>query len=144
MSETTARMITDAVGNLVDQSYDESTGTYKADKSTGQAKHVADQTLHAGENQTYDRTQTMVSGTAVRLTATGAVKATAGALLGFYVNSTSGGTIVLWDNASAASGTQITGTITPAIGWHPLPAAFSNGVWAVIAVAAIDVTFVRV
>lgn len=43
------------------------------------------------------------------------------ALEGFYVNSTGGGTIVLTDGATA-----VTGTITPAIGWHSFPYAFNT------------------
>jgi hypothetical protein len=40
MTAQTARMLTDSVGNLIDQSYDSSTDTFVADKSTGGAKHV--------------------------------------------------------------------------------------------------------
>jgi len=65
----------------------------------------------------------------------------AGALLGFYVNSTSSGTIALYDSATTTTTTAITGTITPAIGWHPLPVAFANGLYAVIG-ATLNVTLV--
>jgi len=58
------------------------------------------------------------------ITATGTVNAVPGVLLGFYVNSTTGGTLVLRDGG--ASGTAITGTITPAIGWHPLPVGYAK------------------
>jgi hypothetical protein len=64
-----------------------------------------------------------------------------GAILGFYVANTSSGTLTLWDGQSAvAPSTQITGLITPAIGWNPLPVAFKNGLWAVIT-GTLDVTF---
>lgn len=76
----------------------------------------------------------------LRLTASGAVKAGAGSIAGFYVASTTAGTITLYDNPSAASGTQISGTITPAVGWHAFPARFSRGCWVEIA-GTIDVTF---
>lgn len=59
------------------------------------------------------------------ITATGAVTANAGTLLGFYVNSTTGGTLVLRDGGS--SGTAMCGTITPAIGFHTFPAGFGSG-----------------
>jgi hypothetical protein len=64
-----------------------------------------------------------------------------GALLGFYVNSTTSGTIVLYDSATTTTTTAITGTITPAVGWHSLPASYVNGLYAVIG-ATINVTFV--
>jgi hypothetical protein len=82
----------------------------------------------------------MSVGGPVRLTATGQVKTGGGAILGFYVNSTTTGTIVLWDSLSAA-GNQVTGTITPGIGWHPLPLKFGVGLHCVIA-NTLDVTFI--
>lgn len=81
----------------------------------------------------------MSFGGPVNRTSTGQVKTGGGAILGFYVNSTTGGTLVLHDHASAASG-AITGTITPAIGWHPFPLKFSQGLHIVIA-NTLDVTF---
>lgn len=59
------------------------------------------------------------------ITATGAVTTVAGTLLGFYVNSTTAGTIVFRDGG--ASGTVMCGTITPAIGFHRFPAGFGAG-----------------
>ena len=81
-------------------------------------------------------------GTAVNLTATGFVNPTAAKtcqLHGFYVNSTAGGTLVLRKDAS--NGTAISGTITPAIGWHAFPADVGGPLHVTIAVAALDVTF---
>ena len=63
-------------------------------------------------------------GTAKNMTATGTVCTGPGRLLGFYVNSTSSGTVVLKNGGS--SGTALCGTITPAIGYHKFPAAFSK------------------
>ncbi len=77
-------------------------------------------------------------GTPVNLAASGAISLNAGALLGFYVNSTSTGTIVLRDGG--ASGTAISGTITPAIGFHRFPAACTAGCYATLA-NTINVTF---
>jgi hypothetical protein len=76
----------------------------------------------------------------VRLTGTGQVKEGGGAILGFYVNSTSTGTIVLHDAATGGTN-AISGTITPAIGWHPFPVKFTAGLRAVIA-NTLDVTFI--
>lgn len=74
------------------------------------------------------------------ISSTGAVTTKPGVLLGFYVNSTSSGTLVLKDGGS--SGTAISGTITPAIGWHTYPAGFgSGGLYATIA-NTLDVTFI--
>lgn len=69
------------------------------------------------------------------------VKGTRGDVYGFYVNSTTAGTIRFWDES--LSGTCDTnpkgGTITPAIGWHFYPTAFSNGI-CVLTGGTIDVT----
>jgi hypothetical protein len=86
--------------------------------------------------------ETLRAGRYVNLTATADVT-TGGpsALIGFYVNSTNAGTLVLKDGGS--SGTAITGTITPAIGWHFLPVqASGSGIHATIAGTALNVTFV--
>lgn len=72
-------------------------------------------------------------------TATATIKTGAGTLVGMYVNSTTSGTIKLYDNTSAA-GTVINNTITPAVGYHDLGnAAFSIGLHAVIG-GTLDVT----
>jgi hypothetical protein len=79
------------------------------------------------------------AGKYVNLTSTATVKSTRGVLIGFYVNSTTGGTLVLRDGG--ASGTTMTGTITPAIGWHSLPAGFETDLHATIA-NTLNVTFI--
>lgn len=56
-------------------------------------------------------------------------------ILGFYVNSTTGGTIIINDNTTAVSG-----TITPAIGWHAFPANFGTSCKVTIG-NALNVTF---
>lgn len=78
-------------------------------------------------------------GAAVSATATAAITTGPCQLLGFYVNSTSGGTLVLKDGGSG--GTAISGTITPAIGFHKFPAQIGTSLHATIAVAALNVTF---
>jgi hypothetical protein len=82
---------------------------------------------------------TVESGVAKNLTASGAVSLTGGDLLGFYVNSTSAGTIVIRDGTTS-SGTAISGTITPAIGFHRYPADCNTGCYATLG-GTIDVTF---
>jgi hypothetical protein len=78
------------------------------------------------------------SGTPVNLTASGTVSKVSGQLLGFYVNSTSSGTIAILDGATS-SGTAISGTITPAIGWHSFPAYCTSGCYVTIG-ATLNVT----
>ncbi len=80
----------------------------------------------------------MISGQPVRLTATGAISSVPGRMTGFYVASTTSGTIVFRDGGG--SGTQISGTITPAVGFHWFPAEFATSAHATIA-NTIDVTF---
>lgn len=79
-----------------------------------------------------------IFGNPVRLTSTGAISSISGKLVGFYVSSTTSGTIVLRDGG--ASGTQISGTITPAVGWHFFPAGINTSAHATIA-NTLDVTF---
>lgn len=78
-------------------------------------------------------------GKPVNVTVTAAIKAVSGQLLGFYVNSTNAGTLVLRDGGSG--GTAVSGTITPAIGWREFPMSFREGLHATIAGTALDVTF---
>lgn len=72
------------------------------------------------------------------ITGTGAVSVGPCQLLGFYVNSTSSGTLVLRDGG--ASGTAMSGTITPAIGYHRFPANVGTSLHATIA-NTLNVTF---
>lgn len=67
---------------------------------------------------------------------------TQGVILGFYVNSTSSGTIVL-RNGTTSGATAVTGTITPAIGWNYLPMICDQGIYATIG-ATLNVTFIVV
>lgn len=72
------------------------------------------------------------------ITATGNVTTGPCVLNGFYVNNTTTGTLILKDGGSA--GAAITGTITPAIGWHPLPVG-CNGILHATIANTLDVTF---
>ena len=73
------------------------------------------------------------------ITATGAVSTGACQLIGFYVNSTTVGTLILKDGGSG--GTAMSGTITPAIGFHRFPANVGTSLYATIAGTALNVTF---
>ncbi len=69
------------------------------------------------------------------LTGTGDVSKGPCQLLGFYVNSTSSGTVILDDG-----GTAVSGTITPAIGFHRFPGTFGAKCTATIG-GTLNVTF---
>ena len=71
-------------------------------------------------------------------TTTGDVTTADCVLLGFYVNSTTAGTVVLRKGGSG--GTVLDGTITPAIGFHRFPATAKGGLHVTVA-NTIDVTF---
>lgn len=78
-------------------------------------------------------------GIGVNLTSTADVIATTDCVLvGFYVNSTTTGTLVLKKGGSG--GTALGGTITPAIGFHRYPVSCPGGLHATIA-NTLDVTF---
>ena len=78
-------------------------------------------------------------GTPINVTATGDIGRVGEdkALLGFYVNSTAAGTIVL--RAGGSGGTVLSGTITPAIGYHTFPASCPGGLHVTIG-ATLNVT----
>lgn len=83
--------------------------------------------------------RTSVAGTPVNLSASGAVSLVPGALLGYHVNSTSGGTIVI-KNGPTTAGAALNAAATPAIGYTPFPADCSAGCFVTIS-GTIDVTF---
>jgi len=72
------------------------------------------------------------------ITATGAVSTGSCQLIGFYVNSTTVGTLVLRNGG--ASGEVMSGTITPAIGFHRFPANVGASLYATVG-GTLDVTF---
>jgi hypothetical protein len=82
------------------------------------------------------------SGNYKNITSSGAVTTGPCMLLGFYVNSTSSGTLALKDGGS--SGTALGGTITPAIGFHRYPASIGTGGLYCTVGSTIDVTFFTV
>jgi hypothetical protein len=72
------------------------------------------------------------------ITATGAVSTGPCQLIGFYVNSTTIGTLVLRNGG--AGGEVMSGTITPAIGFHRFPANVGVSLYATVG-GTLDVTF---
>ena len=78
-----------------------------------------------------------VSGSPFPVTGTGQVTDKPSVISGFYVNSTSAGTLVFRDGTG--SGVAVGGTITPAVGWHTYAFNFSKGVHITVA-NTIDIT----
>lgn len=85
--------------------------------------------------------QIVQSGTPINISATAAVGARSGTLLGFYVNNKTAGATLVLSHGTASGGTAITGTITPLIGWHEMKLYCPTGFFATIAVQAMDITF---
>lgn len=82
--------------------------------------------------------QYVESGSSKNRTDSGNISTGACSLIGFYVNSTSSGTVAFKDGGSG--GTALGGTITPAIGFHRYPVS-TNGILYVTIANTIDVTF---
>lgn len=76
--------------------------------------------------------------TPVNLTASGQILSVPGQIVGFYVNSTSSGTIRFSD-ALTATTPYLGAAITPAVGYHPFPSKLTTGGYATIA-NTLDVT----
>lgn len=76
-----------------------------------------------------------------KISATTNIKAAPGRLMGFYCNTTSGGTVVFYNHASADT-TPVIGALTPvAATYYPMPdIVMSVGIRATIAAAALDIT----
>lgn len=85
----------------------------------------------------------VASGGYKNVTATGNIYHRPCDVLGFYVNSTTAGTIILYDDASTGTSLPISGTITPAIGWNPYPVSTKSGL-GVVTGGTLNVTIVFV
>lgn len=74
------------------------------------------------------------------LSADAAVKSGPGVLVGFICNSSSSGTLTLYDN-TAASGTKIINGLSCTAGqFYPAPCRFNNGLYADVG-GTVDLTF---
>lgn len=103
-------------------------------------------TLFACEDQTLSSCWVSMAGSSINVTqatANNNVKASAGETIGFYVNSTTSGTIRFYDDSdgTCSSGAK-GGTITPAIGYHDFPMRYSTGICALTGGTAVDITVV--
>ena len=85
-------------------------------------------------------TQFATVGSPITVSASGIAWNGPGSLIGLFCNSTSSGTIILYDN-TAASGQVIAGTLTPTAGtYYPMPASLANGIYATVGGSALNVT----
>lgn len=97
-------------------------------------------TLSTGLNKTDDVITTHEkAGTPINLAASGQILAAPGRIIGFYVNSTTSGTIRFSD-ALTATTPYLGAAITPAVGYHTYPAVLGTGGYATIGGTALDVT----
>lgn len=83
--------------------------------------------------------QMQMSGVPINLSSSGAIGTTSGSMIGYHVNSTSGGTLVFRNGGSG--GTAVSGTITPIIGFQAFPAYFSSASGGYVTISGtIDIT----
>jgi len=75
----------------------------------------------------------MTGGTPVNITATTTIGKTSGQLIGVFVNSTSSGTLALYDGTSTAGTVIIPAVALVALTYYPIPAVCNDGLHAVIA-----------
>lgn len=81
---------------------------------------------------------TIECGMPVNLSSSAAICAKPCQILGFYVNSTSSGTMNILDGGSG--GTALCGTITPAIGFHRFPAMCQTAAYWTLVSGSMNVT----
>lgn len=128
-----------AVYNLVAPTWDDGEpGALQID-SAGNLKA----TLATGLDKTNDNITVYPKSSYVNVSASGVVLAAPGRLMGLTINSNTRGTVKLWDNPSAGSGTVIHNTITFGTGERFIPfygEFCQSGLYATIGGTA-DLTF---
>lgn len=83
--------------------------------------------------------QVQQGGAPINLSSSGVVSLRPGTLIGYHVNTTSGGTLVIKDGTTT-SGTALNAAVTPGTGFTAFPATCSTGCYVTIS-GTIDVTF---
>jgi len=78
------------------------------------------------------------AGVPINLAVSGAVSLTPCSVIGYHVNSTSGGTLVFRNGATSA-GTAVNAAVTPLVGFTAFPASMNAGCYLTIS-GTIDVT----
>ena len=125
-------------------------GPDKSFDETNDRNKVAEQMAPTYENNSLQRAMTLQGVSYTNISASALIKTGSGYLAGFIVNSAAAGaTLKLWDQTSAAVPVLCnTMTYTTAVAegpketMFPSPILFSNGLYATIAVAAMDVTLI--
>ena len=99
-------------------------------------------TLQKGENETLNKMDVNAAGSYKQVTATGAIKASAGALVGFWLASTTACTVQLHDDPDSATAPVVLNTTAAltVLGWYPLPVTFTTGLYFTEG-GACDITF---
>jgi len=89
--------------------------------------------------------QTLISGQAKPVAATGNVKSSTGTLLGVFVSdANTTPTLAIYDSATTTTTLPLIGTFTPVSAtWYPMPIGFSSGLYVVIS-GVVNCTFVYV
>jgi hypothetical protein len=114
----------------------DSTGA-SATTSDGSGAQIVNQSaLNATTDEVTSRIR---QGNPVLLTTTASILAGPGQMTGFYVNSTTAGTLIIYNSPTSALN-AVSGTITPTVGWNNFPSDLSLGGWVVIG-GTINVTF---
>jgi len=89
--------------------------------------------LFPGEDTNLNRIAVSMKSTCAHYTADGVIKASAGQLVSIYVfNASANDDFIIYDNASAASGTKLVDALNVAAGYTPMPnypAAAANGMY---------------
>lgn len=62
-----------------------------------------------------------------QFSASGNVCGIDGIMAGIFVSSTTAGTVTIYDDPATGTTTKIVDTVTLAVGWNPMPFAFSKG-----------------
>lgn len=84
------------------------------------------------------------TGTPKRITATGNLNNSSGALLGVLVSSSTAGTFQLYDSATTTTTTPITGLVTPVAGqFIKIPIGYATGLYVVVT-GTLDATLILV
>lgn len=100
-------------------------------------------TVSISEDQTLNRTNINAGGTYLRRTTTGVVKASPGALVGFFLASTTACTVLLHDDPDSATAPIVLNTTAAltVLGWYPLPVTLTTGLFLTVG-GTCDITFV--
>ena len=98
---------------------------------TSLAQLVYETALRVGDNENLQKVDINQAGTPKNMTADGAVKAEAGALVGFWLSATTACQVALFDDPDSATAPIVLGETAAltVLGWYPHPATFATGLY---------------